>query len=608
MTESPPRSRMRAYSNSSSNPSLSPSRERPDGPASMTPQDRERQLAEELRRRAVASKAHERGRPRDQDDHLPRVSRSRSRSRTRSIDSRRMYSPGSRRSIADGDDDHLRDSERRRRRRQGYEDNYERRRPSSRRDAERHSRSSRDGSPRNSERERYDSRGSRDDRRHYDEKSFYDRDRGRDRHYDRHERGFDRGYDRRPPPRPRSPSPRPEPDHADYEERSVFCSQLAARLTQRDLGEFFEEKLGEGSVVDVRIVMDKVTRRSKGVGYVELADRQLLPRALGLSGENLFGIPILIQLTDAARNRSQNTDMQYRPNLVNAVETAVGAAAGATSYNPLNLSSTARAVNANTAARLYVGSLHFDLTSENVKEVFEPFGEIEYVDLHREPGSGKSKGFCFVQYKEPAAAEQALAHMDGIELYGRAIKVGHVNARGNGARAGTDSGAAASTGANQTALGGPPDGGQQPTALSAFDEGGGGGLNPMTRAALMEKLMRTESAPASRTPPAEQQRPTNIPQATSKTVLLQNMFDPAEEVERDWDTDLANDVKEECEAKYGGVERIHVERESAGDIYVKFVDVSVAAKAIQGLNGRFFGGRSIKAHYIAEAIFNAKLG
>ena len=44
----------------------------------------------------------------------------------------------------------------------------------------------------------------------------------------------------------------------------MFCSQLAARLGQRDLGEFLEEHLGEGTVKDVRIVMDKITRRSKG--------------------------------------------------------------------------------------------------------------------------------------------------------------------------------------------------------------------------------------------------------------------------------------------------------------------------------------------------------
>jgi RNA-binding protein 39 len=58
-----------------------------------------------------------------------------------------------------------------------------------------------------------------------------------------------------------------EPKEDDSEARSVFVSQLAARLTARDLGYFFEDKLGEGTVMDSRIVTDRLSRRSKGYGH-----------------------------------------------------------------------------------------------------------------------------------------------------------------------------------------------------------------------------------------------------------------------------------------------------------------------------------------------------
>lgn len=48
--------------------------------------------------------------------------------------------------------------------------------------------------------------------------------------------------------------------------------------------------------------------------------------------------------------------------------------------------------------RLYVGSLHFNLTESDIRQVFEPFGELEFVDLHRDPMTGRSKGYAFVQY------------------------------------------------------------------------------------------------------------------------------------------------------------------------------------------------------------------
>jgi RNA-binding protein 39 len=54
------------------------------------------------------------------------------------------------------------------------------------------------------------------------------------------------------------------PEDDDSEARSVFVSQLAARLTARDLGYFFEDKLGENTVRDSRIVTDRLSRRSKG--------------------------------------------------------------------------------------------------------------------------------------------------------------------------------------------------------------------------------------------------------------------------------------------------------------------------------------------------------
>ncbi len=42
-----------------------------------------------------------------------------------------------------------------------------------------------------------------------------------------------------------------------------------------------------------------------------------------------------------------------------------------------------------------------------------------------------------------------------------------------------------------------------------------------------------------------------------------------------------------------------------GEIYVKFDTVESAKKAIQGLNGRWFGGREVSAAFISDAIMQA---
>lgn len=94
------------------------------------------------------------------------------------------------------------------------------------------------------------------------------------------------------------------------------------------------------------------------------------------------------------------------------------------------------------------------------------------------------------------------------------------------------------------------------------------------------------------------------------------------ETERDWDKDLAEDVKGEVEEKFGRVDFIKVERESQvrspvinmcnslvhplqGEIYVKFDSIDSAKLAIEGLNGRWFGGRQVSAAFISDAILMA---
>lgn len=83
-----------------------------------------------------------------------------------------------------------------------------------------------------------------------------------------------------------------------------------------------------------------------------------------------------------------------------------------------------RVIDSKLSDRLYVGSLHFNLTESDIKQVFEPFGELEFVDLHRDPMTGRSKGYAFVQYKRSEDAKMALEQMEGFELAGRTVGSG----------------------------------------------------------------------------------------------------------------------------------------------------------------------------------------
>jgi RNA-binding protein 39 len=42
-----------------------------------------------------------------------------------------------------------------------------------------------------------------------------------------------------------------------------------------------------------------------------------------------------------------------------------------------------------------------------------------------------------------------------------------------------------------------------------------------------------------------------------------------------------------------------------GEIYLKFDTIESAKKAVQGLNGRWFGGNQVSAAFISDAIMQA---
>lgn len=94
-----------------------------------------------------------------------------------------------------------------------------------------------------------------------------------------------------------------------------------------------------------------------------------------------MGQAVIIQLTQAEKNRVVNT--RYAPKFP-------------FSYAERFSSSSAAAIAGPT--RLYVGSLHFNITEDDLKSVFAPFGEIEFINLHMDPETNRSKGFGFVQY------------------------------------------------------------------------------------------------------------------------------------------------------------------------------------------------------------------
>ena len=78
---------------------------------------------------------------------------------------------------------------------------------------------------------------------------------------------------------------------------------------------------------------------------------------------------------------------------------------------------------------IYVGNLNFNLGEDDLKELFEKYGEVISVKIITDKYSGRSKGFGFVEMADDAQANQAIEELNGKDLNGRNLKVNQARER-----------------------------------------------------------------------------------------------------------------------------------------------------------------------------------
>ncbi|XP_067652286.1 RNA-binding protein 39-like isoform X2 [Haliotis asinina] len=368
----------------------------------------------------------------------------------------------------------------------------------------------------------------------------------------------------------------PELTPEERDARTIFCMQLSARIRPRDLEEFFSSV---GKVRDVRLITDNKTRRSKGIAYVEFAETDSVPLAMGLNNQKLLGVPIIVQSSQAEKNRTASSTSLMQKG----------------TSGPM---------------RLYVGSLHFNITEDMLRGIFAPFGEIDDIKLIRDHETGRSQGYGFMSFTDAEDAKKALEQLNGFELAGRPMKVGHVTERtaeSQGAsildsdemdRAGIDLGA---TGRLQLMAKLAEGTGFQIPQYAANALNQAGTAPGATLTAAVANAAGSAAAPTTQAPAAG----SGAPPIATQCFMLSNMFDPNTETRSSWDQEIRDDVIEECN-KHGGVLHIYVDKASPqGNVYVKCPSIAAAVASVNSLHGRYFAGRVITAAYVPLPNYHA---
>ena len=91
------------------------------------------------------------------------------------------------------------------------------------------------------------------------------------------------------------------------------------------------------------------------------------------------------------------------------------------------------------SSRLFVGNIAFHTTEDLLKQRFAAYGGVVSVSVVTDRDSGQSRGFAFVEMENVAAAQKAIAALDGQDLEGRTLRVQVAEDRKPGTRGPVDS-------------------------------------------------------------------------------------------------------------------------------------------------------------------------
>ena len=72
---------------------------------------------------------------------------------------------------------------------------------------------------------------------------------------------------------------------------------------------------------------------------------------------------------------------------------------------------------------IYVGNLSWQMTDEDLRNLFEQHGSVSSAKIVKDKVSGRSKGFGFVEMEDDAEAQQAITNLYDSEVMGRKIIV-----------------------------------------------------------------------------------------------------------------------------------------------------------------------------------------
>jgi len=83
-------------------------------------------------------------------------------------------------------------------------------------------------------------------------------------------------------------------------------------------------------------------------------------------------------------------------------------------------------------SKIYVGNCSFDVTEQQLRDIFSAYGEVSSVSVITDRDTGRPRGFAFVEMSNNAEAQAAIKGVNGTEHGGRTLNVNEAKPKTNG--------------------------------------------------------------------------------------------------------------------------------------------------------------------------------
>ena len=83
-------------------------------------------------------------------------------------------------------------------------------------------------------------------------------------------------------------------------------------------------------------------------------------------------------------------------------------------------------------SKIYVGNCSFDVTEQQLRDVFATYGDVASVSVITDRDTGRPRGFAFIEMSDQGAAQTAIRGVNGTQLGGRTLNVNEAKPKTNG--------------------------------------------------------------------------------------------------------------------------------------------------------------------------------